>query len=97
MSNLSNVKSNNMAASIFCRLLGLCGVLFLAFETVDRIDQHNALNFATWVCLATGFFIAACWPLLKGTNGPVTGKLRIVAIGFLVMAAALLFLRMALK
>ena len=110
MSKSSNLNATSPAASIFYRCLGLCLVLLLAIETTDRvdqlllaikttdrIDQRNAFYIATWVCMATGFMIAAGWPLLKGTNAPVTGKLRIVAFGLLIMAVVLLFLRMTLK
>ena len=97
MSKSSNLNATSPAASIFYRCLGLCLVLLVAIETTDRIDQRNAFSIATWVCMVTGFMIAAGWPLLKGTNAHVSGKLRIVAFGFLVLAAVLLFLRMTLR
>ena len=97
MSKSSNLNATSPAASIFYRCLGLCLVLLVAIETTDRIDQRHAFYIATWVCMATGFMIAAGWPLLKGANAPVTGKLRIVAFGLLIMAVVLLFLRMTLK
>ena len=97
MSKSSSINVTSPAASIFYRVLGLCVVYFMAVETVDRIDHHNALNFATWVCMATGFMIAVAWPFLKGTSAPVPGKLRMVAFGFLVMAVVLLVLRMVLR